>query len=248
METSEPPSNEDLQALEGKITLLTELTMRVESLRQTPTYLRPTAAGTAPVAIPTSVQSPTQTALIRQSFQHIKEFSDKMQSEPVQDVLKSVKESQTKDKNTLNFRHRRKNLKREYVAVNLFVLHQDNEPTCIARRPPSPESPQPYRSFQPKTSPFPPDDVASAPLQMENLVDFIQSYNRSNPFRLHIWTATPRLSGQKLPDQVIVRFTIRDVVTIFLTVGSAPPDSAIVVEGATAFGPREKVRRRATGR
>lgn len=76
---------------------------------------------------------------------------------------------------------------------------------------------------------------------MEGLVDYIQSYNRSNPFRLHIWTATPRPSGQSLPSQVTVRFTIHDVVTVFLTVGRTP-DSIVVVEGATAFGPREKVR------
>lgn len=111
-----------------------------------------------------------------------------------------------------------------------------------ARRAPSPDSPQPYRSFQPKASPFPPDDTASAPLQLRGLVEYIQSFNKEKPFRLHIWTATPRPAGQELPSPLIVRFTIRDVVTVFLSIGSVPPDGTIVVEGATAFGPREKVR------
>lgn len=77
---------------------------------------------------------------------------------------------------------------------------------------------------------------------MDGLVEYIRAYNKAHPFRLHIWTATPRTAGQKLPSEVIVRFTIRDVVTVYLTLGSIPPEGVIVVEGATAFGPREKVR------
>lgn len=117
METSEASSNKELKALEGQITLLTELTTRVESLRQTPAYLRPVAAATTAVAISANVSASPQTALIREGFEQIKQFADKVQSEPVQDVLKSAKESEAKDKSSLNFRHRRKNVKRQYVNL-----------------------------------------------------------------------------------------------------------------------------------
>lgn len=77
---------------------------------------------------------------------------------------------------------------------------------------------------------------------MDGLVEYVQAYNKEHPFRLHIWTATPRAAEQRLSDEAIIRFTIRDVLTIFLTVGCTPSDPTLVVEGATAFGPREKVR------
>lgn len=82
----------------------------------------------------------------------------------------------------------------------------------------------------------------SAPLRMDDLAEYIRSYNKTNAHRLHIWTATPRPGGLKLPSELTIRFTIRDVVTVYLTIGCVLPDSIIVVEGATAFGPREKVR------
>lgn len=114
MDTTDPSPN-DLQALEGKISLLTELTTRIESLRQTPAYLRPTAGAASAATIPSGVSSSAQAALVRQGFEKIKEFSEKVHSDGVQDVLKAVRESEAKDKSDLTFIHRRRNLKRQWV-------------------------------------------------------------------------------------------------------------------------------------
>ena len=112
----EQPTNSDLQALEGQISLLTELSNRVESLRQTPSYLRVGAVAVGPSTSPivaNPIAPSAQAALLRQGFDGIKEFSEKVQSDPVQDVLKKAQESESKDKSDLNFSHRRKNLKRK---------------------------------------------------------------------------------------------------------------------------------------
>ena len=77
MDTSDTPSSKDLQSIEGQITLLSELTARVESLRQTPAYLRPTAVA---VPIPANVSASAQVALVRQGFEQLKEFLGKIQS------------------------------------------------------------------------------------------------------------------------------------------------------------------------
>lgn len=206
-----------VETLEEHIALLSELSSRVDALRQTPSYLRLGAIAPSPAS------SVGPAALIRQGFDGIRQFAEKVRSDPVQDVLRRAQDSEARDKTDLDFHHPRRNLKRN-------------------RRQPSPESPQPYRSLQlqPKTSLFPRDDAASAPLRLEGLVEYIRSYNASNAHRLHVWTATPRAAALKLPSELTVRFTIRDVVTVYLTLGSVPPDSVIVVEGATAFGPREK--------
>ena len=109
-------SSTELESLESKITLLTELTSRVESLRQNPAYLRPTATAATSASIAAVVPELGHAALIRQGFEHIKEFADKVQSEPVQDVLKAAKEREAKDQSDLRAPRRRQHLKREYVG------------------------------------------------------------------------------------------------------------------------------------
>lgn len=109
-------SSTELEALESRITLLTELTSRVESLRQNPAYLRPTAASASSASIAAVVPALGQAALVRQGFEHIKEFADKVQSERVQDVLKAAKEREAKDQSDLRASRRRQHLKREYVG------------------------------------------------------------------------------------------------------------------------------------
>lgn len=110
-------------------------------------------------------------------------------------------------------------------------------------RPPSPESPQPFVSFQPSTTlPFPTWDNTVAALNLENLPSFIRDYNSTNKSRLRIWfpTANKPHNGS-LNTPVIAQFVIRDVVTIYLTLDYLPKDTTLVVESATAFGPQEKV-------
>lgn len=111
-------------------------------------------------------------------------------------------------------------------------------------RPPSPESPQPFTSFQPTAAlPFPTWDGIEPALKLEGLTEFIRDYNRSNKPRLHIWFSTAsKRNGDVLNTPVIVRFIIRDVVAIYLTLDHLSNDTTLMVESATAFGPREKVR------
>lgn len=74
---------------------------------------------------------------------------------------------------------------------------------------------------------------------MDGLVDFIKQFNRSSKLsKLHIWSRT-RSSPEGGP--LIVRYTVRDVLTFFVNLGRKV-DSILVVEGCTAFGPRERVR------
>lgn len=172
-----------------------------------------------PVSGPISAQS----TFIRQGFQNIKDFTQTVQSDPIQDVLKAAKESATKDSSDLDFSHRRvRNVKQR-------------------RAPPTPESPQPHRFFQPRLTPlFPPDPSQSHPVQLNSLPEYIRDYNQSHPHRLHIWTPTVRPDEHNLPDPVTVRFTIRDVLMVYLTLGTVSPNNTVIVESMTAFGPREK--------
>ena len=113
--STEPATNNELQALEEKISLLTELSTRVDTLRQTPSYLRLGAVAPSTSPIASNVAPGAQATLIRQGFDGIRQFSDKVQSEAVQDILKQARESESNDKSDLNFNHPRKNLKRKYV-------------------------------------------------------------------------------------------------------------------------------------
>ncbi|KAI0700927.1 hypothetical protein BC835DRAFT_1265766 [Cytidiella melzeri] len=112
----------------------------------------------------------------------------------------------------------------------------------VSSRPLAPESPQSFRSSQPKqTSLFPPDDECSYPaLRLDGLVDFLSDYNRTHRYLLQIWTATAHPPGRVLPDPLVVRFLIPDVLTVYVTLGTAEPDSTIILESATVFGSREK--------
>ncbi|KZP34294.1 hypothetical protein FIBSPDRAFT_771790 [Athelia psychrophila] len=153
-------------------------------------------------------------------FASLKEVEDLVRSERVQEALCAAKESEKKDRSELGSNFRRESRKR--------------------RRPPSPESPQPYVSFQPKTSSlFPVSEDDPAPLRIDQLPGFIRDFNQSNPSKLHIWS--PRNQDAKqLCNPVILRFTIRDVLTAFVTLGFTDDDTVLVTQTATAFGPRER--------
>ncbi|OBZ66598.1 hypothetical protein A0H81_13483 [Grifola frondosa] len=109
------------------------------------------------------------------------------------------------------------------------------------RRPPSPESPRPYRAFESRdASLFPPTEDGLVPVRLDGLGAYLTEYNKSHPMKLRIWSPARH---QKLACPVVARFTIPDVVTVYLTLDHSSDDPALVVESATAFGPREKVRR-----
>jgi len=106
----------------------------------------------------------------------------------------------------------------------------------LNRRPPSPEPPKPYLSSPRLTSSLFPETTVDL-LGLEGLPDFIRDYNGTHQSKLHIWTrARP---PPNLPHPIIVRFTVPDVLTIFITLDHVP---ALVIETVTAFGPRETVK------
>jgi hypothetical protein len=108
------------------------------------------------------------------------------------------------------------------------------------RRPPSPESPQPYVSFQPKTaSLFPISADEPPPLQVDGLSDYIRDFNQTKPYKLHVWSRTK--GSPKFSNPVVVRFTIRDVLTAFITLSYSDDNPILIVQTVTAFGPRERV-------
>ena len=108
----------------------------------------------------------------------------------------------------------------------------------------TPESPQPLRSFQPKTRTFfPPDSEQTYdPIRLDNLAEYVQDYTSTNHSLLQIWTPTKHTPNRSLPDSPIVRFIIPDVFTVYMTLGTIDPNSSLIIESATAFGSREKVR------
>ena len=114
--------------------------------------------------------------------------------------------------------------------------------TDLIRRPPSPESPQPSRTFQPEAPLLSFQPQEDPPLQRVGLVEYIKGYNRKRKdIRLNVWCPSTRPHDGALPSPAIIRFTIRDVLAVFLTLGYSVPDSTIIVEEATAFGTNEKV-------
>ncbi|EMD32105.1 hypothetical protein CERSUDRAFT_162186 [Gelatoporia subvermispora B] len=201
----------ELLSLRSKLSALTELHSRLQTLRQIPTLLlRPPA---------NNVHAVPQTALLRHEFQELREVSEALRAEKVQAALVAARESEAKDKSDLGPVRQRENKKR--------------------KRAPSPESPQPYRPFEPKSSIiFPPLDEGASPIQLPELPDFLREYNRVDKSRsLQIHSPS---RGQPLRCPVILRFTIRDVVTVYLTLDRSSQTSSLVVETASAFGPREQ--------
>jgi hypothetical protein len=132
------------------------------------------------------------------------------------------------------------------------------------RRTPSPASPKPYVSFQTSSSRslFPPSSEPpydQAPLRVHALRDFIREFNAAhaeNGCRMHIYLrqgASAAGAHDALPSPIVLRFEIREIVVVFLTlvhdadadamsVSGDVDDGVLVVETVNAFGPREQVR------
>lgn len=112
----------------------------------------------------------------------------------------------------------------------------------LFRRPPSPESPQPYTATEQQSSSLfssSKDDVA--PLKSQELIEYIRQFNKEHSScKLGIWQAT-RSSSKDLKNPAILRFSIKDVLTTYLTVSYTADDPTLSVESVTAFGPRERV-------
>jgi len=64
---------------------------------------------------------------------------------------------------------------------------------------------------------FPISVDEASPLQVDGLTNYIRGFNQTKPYKLHVWTRTKGTTT--LSNPVIVRFTIRDVLTAFITLG-----------------------------
>ncbi|OSD01257.1 hypothetical protein PYCCODRAFT_1436473 [Trametes coccinea BRFM310] len=201
----------DLQTLRDHIQALTDLNNRLQSLRHIPALLlRPPTVG---------VHALPQSSLLRHEFQELKEFAGAVRSEKIQEALKAARKSEGAEPKMLGFDVRRDNLKR--------------------RRPPSPASPQPYRATEPKSSALLlHEDENVEPLGLDGLPAYIRQHNKSNHHKLHV--VAPR-KDRPLQCPIVLRFTIPDVAVVYLTLNrSTAEQAALVVESATAFGPREQ--------
>ncbi|KAJ6475229.1 hypothetical protein C8R47DRAFT_1179040 [Mycena vitilis] len=162
---------------------------------------------------------PFSSLSIRNDFQQLKELADTISSDPVQDALLAASNSEKADKSDLTRNGRRQVRKR--------------------RRPPSPESPQPFVPYDKRsTSLFPVTSDDPPALGADELPDYIRKFNAANVCKVHIWTRTP--GATQLSNPAVVRLTIRDVLVCYVTMAHTSQDPVLVTESVTAFGPREK--------
>ncbi|TFK44593.1 hypothetical protein BDQ12DRAFT_26839 [Crucibulum laeve] len=205
-------SETHLSALKNRIETLTSLYDRIQTLRQVPTLLlRPPAQSTA-FTLPPELD-------IRAGFQQLKEATDIIQSDATQEALRQARDSLKADDTGLNTNPRRENRKR--------------------KRPPTPESTQPYVNVPQKGSrSFPLLDASMEPLKSSQLVDYVRAFNRNHTSRLHIWKRTSGGNAAQLPR--VIRMMIPDVLIAYITVAYNGDAFTIMVETVTLFGPREK--------
>ncbi|KAL1942717.1 hypothetical protein VTO73DRAFT_4957 [Trametes versicolor] len=205
------PPLSDLQTLRNHIDTLTNLNSRLQTLRHFPALLMRPPATASHMLPPTSV--------LEYEFKELKEIAQSVRSEQVQDALKAARKSEAAEPKLVGLDVRRENLKR--------------------RRPPSPDSPQPYRATGPKSNAFLPEgEEGTVPVGLDGLPAYIRAHNQTGRSKLHV--IAPK-KGRPLSCPVVLRFVIPDVVAIYLTLErSATEEQALVVESATAFGPREQ--------
>jgi hypothetical protein len=213
-----------LIALQAHIRSVSHLHDRLRALRKIPSVL------TQP---PTP--NPPSSPILHQ-FEQLRAFGESLYSDESQTALRSAIDSENADKTDLNPNCRRQIRRRRFVFCLTSSVKNHLIVGPLNRRPPSPEPPKPYLSSPRLTSSLFPETTADL-LRLEGLPDFIRDYNGTHKSKLHIWSrARPPAN---LPHPVIVRFTVTDVLTIFITLDHGP---ALVIETVTAFGPRETVK------
>ncbi|TBU22849.1 hypothetical protein BD311DRAFT_769656 [Dichomitus squalens] len=163
--------------------------------------------------------SDPSSTLLTHGFKEIAAIADTVRTERVQDALKAARKSEQADSSGLTSSLRRETLKR--------------------RRPPSPDSPQPYRETELKEAVFlPPVESGTSRILLDALPAYIRNHNKSSKNKLHL--VAPR-KGRELACPVTLRFTCPNVVTVYLTLDySTDNDQILVVENATAIGSREQ--------
>ncbi|KAL4074281.1 hypothetical protein J3A83DRAFT_4509355 [Scleroderma citrinum] len=174
----------------------------------------------------------------------------------VQDALRAAQVSEEGDKSELG-------LGRCYIGTDLVVSQWSY------RRPLSPVgSPQPYIPPPARScSLFSPPEDDPPPLRADSLFEFVRSFNRgtlpefkqppvpSGPgieqlppqlkYNLVVWSRIKRpqnetMENTKPASSTVLRFTISDVLTAYVSLVFRSEEDPLVVENVTVFGPRER--------
>ncbi|KAH6914123.1 hypothetical protein BKA70DRAFT_655568 [Coprinopsis sp. MPI-PUGE-AT-0042] len=210
-------SDSQLQLLEGRIAALSDLYSQLQLLRQLPHSLLRTNPSNV-------LEAPAQLAAT--NFQRVSEVAALVRSDPVQSALHDAEKCIRTDSSNLDTNFRRENRKR--------------------RRPPSPESPKPYVPAEKvRVSFFPPPEEQEnegAPVTLDTLVAFTRQFNKpqkeaKKPLRLHIWQRAKEQGHERRPR--MMRFTIPEVMTAFITLGYHP-NNTVLVQTVAVFGFRER--------
>ncbi|KAF5389434.1 hypothetical protein D9757_004310 [Collybiopsis confluens] len=200
--------------VESQVQALTELYNRVQKSRQLPGDLLKSAI----VSNSLSLSSPSLSLYSQQ----LKDIGQTLLSDTVQTALRSADASAQADGQNISNNVRRENRKR--------------------RRAPSPESPQPYTGVaeDQDCSLFPLSKQDVVALKRQDLIEYVREFNKGPVSgKLGIWQAT-RSASREIKNPGILRFSVKDVLTAYLTVSCCGDDPALLVENVTAFGPREK--------
>jgi len=227
------PISTKAASLQAQIQSLTDLHNRLKSLRQIPSLVLKPPTSTNADGLPLSPHSQPS---LRTEFGHVNEIGNIIRSGPIQEALRSARDSFQVDTKGLNFNLRRK---RRYVPESLLWFFSSARGLNNAnsyRRSPSPGSPQPYVAVERKsTSLFPLMEDGVEPLRAEGLGKYIRDFNRSSQCKLRLWRKT---RGTPPTDQpTVLRFEIPDVLTAYLSVCSR----TVICESVTFFAPRERV-------
>ncbi|KAG0708322.1 hypothetical protein DFH29DRAFT_795229 [Suillus ampliporus] len=237
------------------IQTLTDFHIRLQSVRHIPSLLLRPPSGSSLSHAPefSSPFDPTDHDFAvpfhttpAQDFRTLKTIADALRSEKIQEALKVARESEDSDKSDLG------------------LFQRDSRKR---KRPLSPVgSPQPYIPPPPRTSSlFPPSEDEPPRLRAEGLVEYIREFNRGGfrdikmprspetgesfqpKCRLCLWSRThPPQSDHamngprpRFTSPVILRFTIEDVLTAYVSLVFDRLEDPLLVESVTAFGPRE---------
>ncbi|RPD63770.1 hypothetical protein L227DRAFT_496593 [Lentinus tigrinus ALCF2SS1-6] len=199
----------ELATLRTHIQTLTEFNNRLQGIRRVPAQL----------LRPPGAHQLEPSLVATHGFKGLATIAESVRSEKVQDALKAARKSELADPSNLGSNLRRENLKR--------------------RRPPSPESPQPYRETESKETSFlPPVEPGTVAVTLNGLPAYIREHNKAGKNKLHV--VAPK-KGRKLECPVVLRFTVPNVVTVYLTLDDSTQDGqTLLVANATAIGSREQ--------
>ena len=223
-------SSPEIPRLESQIQALTDLSTRLQQLRNVPAWLYKSPNSMMPM-------DP-----IREQFENLRQLGNDLTSEVVQDALKAARESE-KDKSELTLKYRRDTNKATYVIITFHPSQSIHLTTpTFSLRTPSPDSPRYYESSLTKVSvPFPTLVGDSVPLTLAGLPDYIRNFNKASaPSKLNIWVPTRAEMG-KLQDPVTVRLVLPDILVAYCVLSTPKSRSGLSVETVTVSGPREQV-------